>query len=139
MTIESQLERMAEMQAAILLMTTGTRMPPKEKPAAVTLTNGEVKEHNTIASAVEAISKAELRPTKADPKPTPEATNAEQGGASLGDLQEKVKALAAKAGRDAVIEVFKGFKIDRMSELDAAQYVAMDLALAKAITKANEE
>jgi len=134
MSIESQLERICVALEALATIHAGPAFkPPVEAKVFSTKTPDLPKDAKLKVTPVNA------EPAKADSKPTPEATNAEQGGASLGDLQEKVKALAAKAGRDAVIEVFKGFKIDRMSELDAAQYVAMDLALAKAITKANEE
>jgi len=131
MTIESQLERIC---VALEILAKSSLSVAAEMSTIETSTKTENKPKATTET-----KKPEPKPEPQKTAPTPEATNTEQGGASLGDLQEKVKALAAKAGRDAVIEVFKGFKIDRMSELDAAQYVAMDLALAKAITKANEE
>jgi hypothetical protein len=82
----------------------------------------------------ESIKKPKAEPAKAEPAKAEPAS-----GVALEDLADKVKALAALGGRDAVMAVFAGLKVARLSELSPEQYVSADLALAKAINKAKGE
>ena len=86
----------------------------------------------------ESIKKPKAEPAKAEPKAEP-AKAEPASGVALEDLADKVKALAALGGRDAVMAVFAGLKVARLSELSPEQYVSADLALAKAINKAKGE
>ena len=90
----------------------------------------------------ESIKKPKAEPAKAGPKAEPKAEPAKAepaSGVALEDLADKVKALAALGGRDAVMAVFAVLKVARLSELSPEQYVSADLALAKAINKAKGE
>jgi hypothetical protein len=70
---------------------------------------------------------------KEEPKVEPETTNK----ASFDDLADKVKALG-RTNRDAVVSLFKQFGIERLGGLEEKDYIAFDIAIAKALNKANE-
>ena len=73
---------------------------------------------------------------KEEPKPDPEtpAAGSEVANkAAFDDLADKVKALG-RTNRDSVVALFKQFGIERLGGLEEKDYIAFDIAIAKAIT-----
>ena len=76
-------------------------------------------------------SKAEPEKTVAEPEQTDDTALA----VSRDDLAVKVRALAA-IDRPAAAALIKSFGVERLDKLDPSQYIAFDLAIAKALVKA---
>lgn len=127
MTIESQLERICVALEALATIYTGpvsnntSEVKPKAEPKTPTKNAAEPEKPKEAP-------KAETK-QKEEPKSS-------EGAVTLEDLAAKVKVLASEGGRDAVMEVFGSFKVARLTEFLPEQYVLVDIALAKAITKA---
>ena len=145
MTIESQLERicvalerMAEMQAVLLLTTTGASLTPQQ-------TADNIKEKVPGVEVVEVSHKPKAETKKVEPEakagkvdPEKPAEGSEVSNkTSFDDLADKVKALG-RMNRDAVVTLFKQFGIERLGGLEEKDYIAFDIAIAKALNKANE-
>ena len=145
MTIESQLERicvalerMAEMQAVLLLTTTGASLTPQQ-------TADNIKEKVPGVEVVEVSHKPKAETKKVEPEakagkvdPEKPAEGSEVSNkTSFDDLADKVKALG-RMNRDAVVTLFKQFGIERLGGLEEKDYITFDVAIAKALNKTNK-
>lgn len=127
MTIESQLERICIALEALAKMHTGPLFNKEVVVTKVETPKPEAKE--VKAETKKAEPKAEAK--KEEPKAEAETTNK----ASFDDLADKVKALG-RTNRDAVVALFKQFGIERLGGLEEKDYIAFDIAIAKALNAA---
>jgi len=130
MTIESQLERICVAMEALARMHAGPLMTSTETSKSPGIVE-KVEETKKKVETKKEEAKAEAK--KEEPKVEPETTNK----ASFDDLADKVKALG-RTNRDAVVSLFKQFGIERLGGLEEKDYIAFDIAIAKALNKANE-
>jgi len=137
MSIESQLERICVALEALATIHAGPVFNKEQSLQQGTTTSVEEVSSKKIGPKTET-KKAE---PKAEPEPDlPEAKPAEQTGdtalaVSRDDLAVKVRALAA-IDRPAAAALIKSFGVERLDKLDPSQYIAFDLAIAKALVKA---
>lgn len=138
MTIESQLERICVALEALAKMHAG---PLFHNVKEVTTKVSEA----TGAEVVQVVQKAKTETKKVEvkkeePKTDPE-TPAEGGEVtnktSFDDLADKVKALG-RTNMASLLTLFKQFGIERLSGLEEKDYIAFDIAIAKALNKTNE-
>ena len=131
MSLESQLERIC---VALEIIAGREVLAGKSIPA---LSSDKIATAKLTAEGdpPKVLPKVETPKTEAKPKAEPKAPTSTEGKVTLEDLAEKVKTLAGLGGRDAVLAVFEGFNVLRLTELLTEQYVLADLALTKAITK----
>lgn len=141
MSIEAQLEKLnSNLEKIVELLTPNVvtcevNLRGHKLPAAE-----EVKGTPTPAAKVKAKPKVEESVATPVEQPVEKTTPPQdEVKVTLDDLATKVKTLAQLGGRDAVMGVLAGFNVIKLSELHEAKYVHMDLALAKAITKAKGE
>ena len=131
MTIESQLERICVALEALAKMHAG---PLFNNVKEVTTKVSEATGAEVVQKAKTETKKVEVK--KEEPKTDPE-TPAEGGEVtnktSFDDLADKVKALG-RTNRDSVVTLFKQFGIERLGGLEEKDYIAFDIAIAKAIT-----
>lgn len=126
MTIESQLERICVALEALAKMHAGPTFNQEVAVAKITDTpKPEVKE--VVAKKTE--PKVEAKKEEPKDEAVPEVTNK----TSFEDLADKVKALG-RTNRDAVVALFKQFGIERLGGLEEKDYIAFDIAIAKALT-----
>lgn len=137
MTIESQLERICVALEALARMHAGPifNKPDVEKKKPEDLVDALKKndEKRVETKKAEAKTEPKTEVKKEEAKPEPETTNK----TSFDDLADKVKALG-RMNRDAVVALFKQFGIERLGGLEEKDYIAFDIAIAKALNKANE-
>lgn len=137
MTIESQLERICVALEALARMHAGPifNKPDVEKKKPEDLVDALKKndEKRVETKKAEAKTEPKTEAKKEEPKADPETTNK----TSFDDLADKVKALG-RMNRDAVVTLFKQFGIERLGGLEEKDYIAFDIAIAKALNKANE-
>ena len=143
MSIEAQLEKLnSNLEKIVELLTPnvvtcevnlrGHKLPAAEEvkgtPTPAAKVKAKPKVEESVATPVE-------QPVEKTPPPQDEVK------VTLDDLAAKVKTLASLGGRDGVMSVFSApaFNVNKLSELPEDKYVMMDLALAKAITKAKGE
>ena len=131
MTIESQLERICVALEVLAKMHAG---PLFNNVKEVTTKVSEATGAEVVQKAKTETKKVEVK--KEEPKTDPE-TPAEGGEVtnktSFDDLADKVKALG-RTNRDSVVTLFKQFGIERLGGLEEKDYIAFDIAIAKAIT-----
>lgn len=135
MSIESQLERICVALEALAKTHAGPLLNNvKEVVTKVSESTGAevVQKAKTETKKVE-VKKEE---PKADPE-TPAAGGEVTNKTSFDNLADKVKALG-RMNRDAVVSLFKQFGIERLGGLEEKDYIAFDIAIAKALNKANE-
>ncbi len=128
MTIESQLERICVALEALAAMHAGPLVTINAD-----VLKAETKPKGADPAAVKKIVEDPMRiePKAEVTKEEPIITNA----ASFDDLADKVKALG-QIDRPAVMALFEKFGIKRLNELKEDQYIAFDIAIAKATNKA---
>lgn len=133
MTIELQLERICVALEVLAAHVTQPAIEGTEQNRALNMakTTGTPANVDTRKSETK---KVEVK--KEEPKTDPE-TPAEGGEVtnktSFDDLADKVKALG-RTNRDSVVTLFKQFGIERLGGLEEKDYIAFDIAIAKAIT-----
>lgn len=131
MTIESQLERICVALEVLAKMHAG---PLFNNVKEVTTKVSEATGAEVVQKVKTETKKVEVK--KEEPKTDPE-TPAEGGEVtnktSFDDLADKVKALG-RTNRDSVVTLFKQFGIERLGGLEEKDYIAFDIAIAKAIT-----
>lgn len=140
MTIELQLERIC---VALEVLAAHVANP--------LITANASEQDRVVQDAVKAIAashkaepKAETKKAetkKEEPKNNPETPSAESevtNKASFDDLADKVKALG-RTNRDSVVTLFKQFGIERLGGLEEKDYIAFDIAIAKAINASKGE
>ena len=134
MTIESQLERICVALEALARMHAGPLMVSTE----ANKSPGIVEKVEETKKKVET---KKVEPEAKAGKVEPEAKAAEGGEVSnktsFDDLADKVKALG-RMNRDAVVTLFKQFGIERLGGLEEKDYIAFDVAIAKALNKTNK-
>lgn len=131
MTIESQLERICVALEALArmhapLVTTSIDVPKVEVKTKKT-------EPKIVCSVSDEIAMHNIEKAHAEGK----LPQSNEDIASFDDLADKVKALG-RMNRDAVVALFKQFGIERLGGLEEKDYIAFDIAIAKALNKANE-
>ena len=142
MTIESQLERICVALESLVQVYAGPLMVSTEankSPGIVEKVEETKKKVET--KKVEPEAKAgkvepEAQAGKVDPE-KPAGGSEVSNKTSFDDLADKVKALG-RMNRDAVVTLFKQFGIERLGGLEEKDYIAFDIAIAKALNKANE-
>lgn len=133
MTIESQLERICVALEALARMHAGPLMVSTEAN----------KSPGIVEKVEETKKKVETKKAEVKAEPKKEETEKPAEGSevsnktSFDDLADKVKALG-RMNRDAVVALFKQFGIERLGGLEEKDYIAFDIAIAKALNKANE-
>ena len=133
MTIESQLERICVALEALAAMHAGPLMVSTE----ANKSPGIVEKVEETKKKVETKKvEPEAKAGKVDPEKPAEGSEV-SNKASFDDLADKVKALG-RMNRDAVVTLFKQFGIERLGGLEEKDYIAFDIAIAKALNKANE-
>ena len=141
MTIESQLERICVALEAlvdavahpVVTMDLGT---PAEVQKMLEKAASEAKKAEPKPEAKEVVMKKVVEPLKKE-APKAEADPETTNKTSFDDLADKVKALG-RMNRDAVVTLFKQFGIERLGGLEEKDYITFDVAIAKALNKANE-
>lgn len=141
MTIELQLERICVALEAlveavahpVVTMDLGT---PVEVQKMFEKVASEAKKAEPKPEAKEVVMKKVVEPLKKE-APKAEADPETTSKTSFDDLADKVKALG-RMNRDAVVTLFKQFGIERLGGLEEKDYIAFDIAIAKALNKANE-
>ena len=131
MTIESQLERICVALEVLAKMHAG---PLFNNVKEVTTKVSEATGAEVVQKAKTETKKVEAKKEepKADPE-TPAAGSEVTNKTSFDDLADKVKALG-RTNRDSVVTLFKQFGIERLGGLEEKDYIAFDIAIAKAIT-----
>lgn len=133
MTIESQLERICVALEALARTHAGPLMVSTE----ANKSPGIVEKVEETKKKVETKKvEPEAKAGKADPEKPAEGSEV-SNKTSFDDLADKVKALG-RMNRDAVVTLFKQFGIERLGGLEEKDYTAFDIAIAKALNKANE-
>lgn len=133
MTIESQLERICVALEALARMHAGPLMVSTE----ANKSPGIVEKVEETKKKVETKkAEPEAKAGKVDPEKPAEGSEV-SNKTSFDDLADKVKALG-RMNRDAVVTLFKQFGIERLGGLEEKDYIAFDIAIAKALNKANE-
>lgn len=133
MTIESQLERICVALEALARMHAGPLMVSTE----ANKSPGIVEKVEETKKKVETKKvEPEAKAGKVDPEKPAEGSEV-SNKTSFDDLADKVKALG-RMNRDAVVTLFKQFGIERLGGLEEKDYIAFDIAIAKALNKANE-
>lgn len=133
MTIESQLERICVALEALARMHAGPLMVSTE----ANKSPGIVEKVEETKKKVETKKvEPEAKAGKVDPEKPAEGSEV-SNKTSFDDLADKVKALG-RMNRDAVVTLFKQFGIERLGGLEEKDYTAFDIAIAKALNKANE-
>lgn len=131
MTIESQLERICVALEALAKMHAG---PLFNNVKEVTTKVSEATGAEVVQKVKTETKKVEVK--KEEPKTNPETPAAGSevtNKTSFDDLADKVKALG-RTNRDSVVTLFKQFGIERLGGLEEKDYIAFDIAIAKAIT-----
>lgn len=132
MTIESQLERICVALEVLAKMHAG---PLFNNVKEVTTKVSEATGAEVVQKAKTETKKVEVK--KEEPKTDPETPAAGSevppNKAAFDDLADKVKALG-RTNRDSVVALFKQFGIERLGGLEEKDYIAFDIAIAKAIT-----
>lgn len=136
MTIESQLERICVALEVLVKMHAG---PLFNNVKEVTTKVSEATGAEVVQKAKTETKKVEAKKEepKADPE-TPAAGSEVTNKTSFDDLADKVKALG-RTNRDSVVTLFKQFGIERLGGLEEKDYIAFDIAIAKAITASKGE
>lgn len=136
MTIESQLERICVALESLVQVYAGPGVNEAITEIMKAAPKPEAKE--VVMKKIVETKKAEV---KAEPKKEETEKPAEgsevSNKTSFDDLADKVKALG-RMNRDAVVALFKQFGIERLGGLEEKDYIAFDIAIAKALNKANE-
>lgn len=133
MTIESQLERICVALEALVTIHAGPLMVSTE----ANKSPGIVEKVEETKKKVETKKvEPEAKAGKVDPEKPAEGSEV-SNKTSFDDLADKVKALG-RMNRDAVVTLFKQFGIERLGGLEEKDYIAFDIAIAKALNKANE-
>lgn len=133
MTIESQLERICVALESLAAGHAGPLMVSTE----VNKSPGIVEKVEETKKKVETKKvEPEAKAEKVDPEKPAEGSEV-SNKTSFDDLADKVKALG-RMNRDAVVTLFKQFGIERLGGLEEKDYTAFDIAIAKALNKANE-
>lgn len=133
MTIESQLERICVALEALARMHAGPLMVSTE----ANKSPGIVEKVEETKKKVETKKvEPEAKAGKVDPEKPAEGSEV-SNKTSFDDLADKVKALG-RMNRDAVVTLFKQFGIERLGGLEEKDYITFDVAIAKALNKANE-
>ena len=133
MTIESQLERICVALEALARMHAG----PLTVSTEANKSPGIVEKVEETKKKVETKKvEPETKAGKVDPEKPAEGGEV-SNKTSFDDLADKVKALG-RMNRDAVVALFKQFGIERLGGLEEKDYIAFDIAIAKALNKANE-
>lgn len=133
MTIESQLERICVALEALARMHAGPLMVSTE----VNKSPGIVEKVEETKKKVETKKvEPEAKAEKVDPEKPAEGAEV-SNKTSFDDLADKVKALG-RMNRDAVVTLFKQFGIERLGGLEEKDYIAFDVAIAKALNKTNK-
>ena len=133
MTIESQLERICVALEALARMHAGPLMVSTE----ANKSPGIVEKVEETKKKVETKKvEPEAKAGKVDPEKPAEGSEV-SNKTSFDDLADKVKALG-RMNRDAVVTLFKQFGIERLGGLEEKDYIAFDIAIAKALNKANK-
>ena len=133
MTIESQLERICVALEALARMHAGPLMVSTE----ANKSPGIVEKVEETKKKVETKKvEPEAKAGKVDPEKPAEGSEV-SNKTSFDDLADKVKALG-RMNRDAVVTLFKQFGIERLGGLEEKDYIAFDVAIAKALNKTNK-
>ena len=133
MTIESQLERICVALESLVQVYAGPLMVSTE----ANKSPGIVEKVEETKKKVETKKvEPEAKAGKVDPEKPTEGSEV-SNKTSFDDLADKVKALG-RMNRDAVVTLFKQFGIERLGGLEEKDYIAFDIAIAKALNKANE-
>lgn len=141
MTIESQLERICVALEALATIHAGPALHTQQTQKHQENPEAGTKKVDPTADTKKKVETKKVEPEakagKVDPEKPAEGSEV-SNKTSFDDLADKVKALG-RMNRDAVVTLFKQFGIERLGGLEEKDYIAFDIAIAKAITASKGE